>query len=315
MRFCYAHRRLSLYPESLDSWNLQPASYSDTFLAHIAAMGFDGVEVGIEVFDKIGGIERQVKEFGQRLADAGTPVVCIRSGGTLTEARHGPANQEKQLRAIRYAGWIGAEMVNGALSAPFRYPGKPGSSTGWSVAQDASRDARLSDYEALSRVYQHACDIAADYGVTLSVEVHQNSLVDNSWSALLLHKLVDRANFGINPDLGNIYWSYAVPEEETEAAIKALAPFAVYWHCKNLLRVYHPENERAIFLRVPLPAGEIDYRFAISAMAAAGYKGYMAIEGIQHGDQFYADSRSLEYAKTIWAAVQNPAQIPSMHTS
>ncbi|GIS30747.1 MAG: hypothetical protein Ct9H90mP2_11300 [Dehalococcoidia bacterium] len=35
-----------------------------------------------------------------------------------------------------------------------------------------------------------------------------------------------------------------------------------YWHCKNLQTVYHPENERSVFIRVPLQDGEIDYRYA-----------------------------------------------------
>src|SRR5262249_32274402 len=46
--------------------------------------------------------------------------------------------------------------------------------------------------------------------------------------------------------------------------------------------------------------GEIDYRFALSAMRAAGYKGFMAIEGASAGDQFHADQRSLAYAKAVW---------------
>jgi sugar phosphate isomerase/epimerase len=112
------------------------------------------------------------------------------------------------------------------------------------------------------------------------VEVHQNSLVDNAWSAQLIHGLVGRPNFGINPDLGNLYWTYDVPEESPEDCIRKLAPIAVYWHCKNLLRVYHPEMQRSVFLRVPLPDGEIDYRFALSAMRAAGYAGFVRQGGM-----------------------------------
>jgi hypothetical protein len=65
----------------------------------------------------------------------------------------------------------------------------------------------------------------------------------------------------------------------------------------------HPELGRSVFLRVPLPDGEIDYRFAVSAMREAGYAGYMAIEGAAAGDQFHADGKSLEYAKAVWAEV------------
>lgn len=162
----------------------------------------------------------------------------------------------------------------------------------------------LTQYEALAAACRAACDQAAAVGVSISVEVHQNSLVDNSWSAQLIHELVGRRNFGINPDLGNVYWTYDVPEESPEDCIRKLAPLSVYWHCKNLLRVYHPEMQRSVFLRVPLPDGEIDYRFALSAMRAAGYTGYMAIEGAATGDQFHADWASLAYARTVCAELE-----------
>lgn len=301
MRFCYAHRRFTLYPNHLNSWDLTPAAYTDEFLARVKEMGFDAFEVGIEVLDKTGGSESDVKGFANRLADFGLAIGCVRSGGTLVEAKNGPANRERQLRAIKFAGWAGAEVVNGAMSAPFRYPGKPGSSYGWPVSQDGSREQMMWTYEAIAPVLQEACDVAGEVGVNVSVEVHQNSPVDTSWSALLLHGLVDRKNFGVNPDLGNVLWCYDVPEEDTETTIKKLAPIANYWHCKNLHRINHPENERSVFLRVPLTDGEIDYRFAISAMADADYSGYMAIEGAWAGDQFYQDSKSIKYAKEIWA--------------
>ena len=48
--------------------------------------------------------------------------------------------------------------------------------------------------------------IAADQGVEISIEIHQNSIADNSWSALHLLELIDAPNVGVNPDLGNIYW-------------------------------------------------------------------------------------------------------------
>ena len=85
--------------------------------------------------------------------------------------------------------------------------------------------------------------------------------------------------------------------------MKEVAPISIYWHSKNLMRVNHPENNRTVFLRVPLPDGDVDYRYAISAMADAGFSGYMAIEGTQIGDQWEKDRRSIEYAKAIWAEV------------
>ena len=301
MKYCYANRRHVLYPDANDSWRAAPTAYTDEFLARINELGFDGIEIGIDVLEATGGDRQKVTGFTKRLAGAGVPAVSLRSGGSLTDGRYGLNNQERLAKAVKFAGWAGIGIVNGALSAPPRYPGKPGISPGWSKSQDASREASLADYRELAAALRKACDLGASDGVTISVEVHQNSIVDNSWSAIRTVEMVDRKNFGINPDLGNILWVYDVPEETCEAAIKALAPHSVYWHCKNLIRVNHPENERTVFLRVPISDGEIDYRFAISAMVAAKYGGYMAIEGVQSGDQFHLDGKSISYAKSVVA--------------
>jgi len=300
MRFCYAHRRFALYPQSVDSWNLSPENYTNDFLTKTKSLGFDAIEVGLEVMSQLG-TEQKVKEFTKNFNDHGLEVGCVRAGGTLHDAKNGPQNRARLDEAINYAGWSGAEAVNGAMSAPTRHPDLfPGAGSGYSESQDASRDTMLRVYEDLAPVFQSACAKASDVGTNITVEIHQNSPVDNSWSALLLHGLVDHPNFGINPDIGNILWTYDVPEEDFDSAIDAVAPVAKYWHCKNLHTVHHPENNRSVFVRVPLPDGEIDYRYAISAMHAAGYSGYMTIEGAWAGDQWAQDEKSIKYAKAIW---------------
>jgi sugar phosphate isomerase/epimerase len=50
---------------------------------------------------------------------------------------------------------------------------------------------------------------------------------------------------------------------------------------------------------VPLDDGDIDYRFAISAMVDAGYKGYLAVEGSNLGDQLTHDKRSADYVRGV----------------
>jgi sugar phosphate isomerase/epimerase len=88
-----------------------------------------------------------------------------------------------------------------------------------------------------------------------------------------------------------------------ESAIVAMAPRAKYWHCKNLKKVHLIDQRRAIYLRVPLPDGDIDYRFAISAMAAANYQGYLAVEGMREGDQLHGDGRGADYAREVLASL------------
>ncbi len=309
MRFCYAHRNFALYPQLLSYRDLKPEDYTPKFLSKVKQLGFDSLEVGVEVLERAGNDKSGVTQFSNKLADFELKVGAVRSGGSLIDARIARNNRERLLKAVDLAAWSGAQVVNGSISAPARYPGHPpgslpASSSGWPISQDSSRDARLWTFESLSRIYRKASEKAATAGVEISLEVHQNSPVDNSWSALMIHEMVDHPNFGINPDLGNILWNYDVPEESAEDTIRTLAPISNYWHCKNLVRVYHPENNRSVFIRVPLQDGEIDYRFAVAALADAGYSGYMAIEGAWGGDQWYADSQSIDYAKKLWAEVE-----------
>ena len=113
-----------------------------------------------------------------------------------------------------------------------------------------------------------------------------------------------RRTSSVNPDLGNIYWTYDIPEESCEDAIVALAQHVNYWHCKSLYRVHIPDLETAIYVQAPLPDGEIDYRFAIAALLDVNYDGYLAIEGIRDGDQFHQDGRSVAYVKSVLSDLQ-----------
>ena len=309
MRFCYANRRHTIFPISYEYTDLKPDDYTDAFLSKTKEIGFDALEIGLETFEYIGQ-RNELLDFSKRISDFGLRIGCLRSGGTLHDAKNGPKNIERLHKSINIAEIVGAEIVNGALSAPARLPGYPpgslpGSEKGWNISQASSRDSMLYTYDEIAKVYKHACDLAKDKNIVITAEVHQNSPVDNSWSAVLLNNKIDKENFGINPDLGNILWNYDIPEETFENAIDSMASISKYWHCKNLQTVYHPENNRSVFLRVPLPDGEIDYRYAISSLHDANYSGYMTIEGAWAGDQWHNDLKSLDYAKKIWNELES----------
>jgi sugar phosphate isomerase/epimerase len=304
VKIAYAFRANRFYPFNGRGVGneLPPAEHRAAYLRRVREMGVDGLELGIESF---GGPERvtetSARALARELADAGTPVACIRGGGGFASARAALASRGRIEANIRLAAWTGANLVNTTVSVGYRDTRQPGTLTGEPVSQGSSRMATAEDFERTARELATLGDMAAELGVTISIEIHQHSIVDNSWSALHLHKLINKPNVGINPDLGNIYWTYDIPEETSEAAIVALAPHAKYWHCKNLYRVYLPHDQRAVFLYAPLPDGDIDYRFAIAAMKEAGYDGYLAVEGIRHGDQLSKDARSVQYVRSILA--------------
>ena len=286
MKIAYAFRRGAFHPhQEIDL--LTDSADRRKYLAKVKEIGFDGIELGVS-----GGSDEAIDTLRRQLEDAGTPCVAIRGGG---------ANRERLADAVRFTAKIGAGVVNSTVTTPPASPGAKGTFRGENVSQGASRTASAEDYERTAKVISDVAPVAADLGVAISIEIHQNSIADNSESALRLLDLIDHPNVGVNPDLGNIYWTYDVPEESCEDAIVALAPLSNYWHCKNLYRVNIPELEFSAFLQAPLCDGEIDYRFAISAMLGAGYDGYLAIEGIRLGDQFYNDGKSVAYVKSLVA--------------
>ena len=299
MKLCYALRRGVFYPSQIDEFGtMPPREHRAAYLPLVRSMGFEGVEVGVdEAAD-----ERSARDLAAELSDAGLRAICVRAGGALAHPLSGPKARARMECAIRYASWLGAEVVNTAIVSPATHPDGPGSDRrGEQVSQGASRTASEQDFLNEAEHLRHAGQLAADAGVKISIEVHQGSIADNSTATLHLLDLVGLDSVGANPDLGNIYWHYEHPDETPEAAIVALAPRSVYWHCKNLRRLHIPELRHSFFDRVPLPDGDIDYRFAISAMRDAGYSGYLAVEGGQRGDQLTHDGRSADYVRRILA--------------
>ena len=300
MQLCYALRRGVFYPSARDAFGeMPPREHRPKYLALVKSFGFDGLEVPVATAE--GSADRSVaRELGDELRSAGLPAVCVRAGGPIAHPLAGEVARDRLRLGIQFAAWIGAGLVNTTFVTPPTHPGGPGHGRqGEQVSQGASRTAGEADFERTANHLRQLGRFAAELGVEIAVEVHQGSIADNSQAALRLLDLVGLDNVGVNPDLGNIYWHYEVPEETPEAAIVALAPRAKYWHCKNLRRIHIPELRRAFFQRVPLSDGDIDYRFAIAAMLDAGYRGYLAVEGAREGDQLTADGRSAEYVREL----------------
>ena len=306
MKIAYAFRRNIFYPFTggRGRTQLPEGKTLARYLGVVKEMGFDGLELGMDSFPTVEIDEASVKETARRLEDAGLPCVAVRAGGGFDNPSVAVENRRKLERAIEVAGWLGAGVVNTALVTPPKRELGGGSINGTPSPDPSSRSASQEDFERTARVLREAGALAGPAGLDITIEVHQRSIADNSWSTLHLLDATDSPYVHANPDLGNILWNYDEPEESMEQAIAALASRSRYWHCKNLYRVHVPEIDRSYFVRVPLPDGDIDYRFAISAMVDAGYDGYLAIEGGTAGDQIHQDRKSVEYVRGVVASLQ-----------
>ncbi|MCG9127015.1 sugar phosphate isomerase/epimerase [Candidatus Poribacteria bacterium] len=293
MKIAYAFRRCALFPYNGGGL---PSDLDNRlhFLKKTKEIGFDGIELPSMSLP-----ETEIDDLRKQIEDSGLTCAAVRGGGGAAYPLTALKNKQNMKNAVDFASKIGAKIVNSTVTTPPKDPNGKGTYRGEPVSQGSSRHAGTLDYERTADAISEVAIIAADKDVSISIEIHQNSIVDNSWSALHLLELIDASNVGINPDLGNIYWTYDIPEETCEDAIVALAQHVNYWHCKSLYRVHIPDLEKAIYVQVPLPDGEIDYRFAISALYNVDFDGYLAIEGVRDGDQFHQDGRSVAYVKSV----------------
>ena len=304
MKIAYAFRRSIYYPYGGNSRALPERDVRARLFGKIREIGFEAVELGVDMVGGPDAEEGPATELRRELEDYGTPCVAVRGGGGVSQPNVAAHSRLMLDKTVDVASWLGAGTVNVTTSTPPRNPDMAGAFVGEPISQGGSRMASADAFERTAAALREVGARAGALGIDVTIEVHQQSITDNSWSTLHILDLIDSPHVFANPDLGNIYWCYDIPEESTEEAIVALAPRSKYWHCKNLQRVHIPENEHSIFIRVPLPDGEIDYRFAISAMHDAGFDGYLAVEGMTQGDQITNDRRSLEYVKQLLSEIE-----------
>jgi sugar phosphate isomerase/epimerase len=288
------------YPQRGEGLVVPSGDLRRKYFAKVKTLGFEGIELGLDALGAAADSDEAATDLLHDLEEEGLPCVALRGGGNLVDSRFGPENEAQLPAALEMATKLKVGIVNLALAGPPSDPDAPGATYGETVSQGSSRQASLEDYDRTARILASFADSAAAVDVQLSIELHQRSIVDNSWTLLRLIDMIDRPNVGVNADAANTYWAYEEAEESFEDAITALAPHSNYWHCKNLTRLHIPELHRAIYTRVPIPYGDLDYRFAVSAMIDAGYDGMVGIEGLRVGDQLSGDTDSLNRLKSLF---------------
>ena len=275
-----------------------------------AAAGFSGCELSTAHQDFPGFSDGQLDAVAARLADTGLRAAAYNPGGFRLHGAGADA-------AARTGALVGSARIAARLGAPTINLTLPGPGTGGGSAAIPSeylvgaqrplgsgRGRPPSEFAALAPALGELADACAGEGISVALEIHQNSYIEDSGAALELLGRIDRPNVGLNPDLGNILWARAIPYESHEEAIERLAPHAVYVHMKNLRRVFVAGLDRAAFVRTSLlERGDIDWRWAISALDASGYRGFLTFEGdyAEGWDFRRAMERNAEYVSGLLA--------------
>ena len=132
---------------------------------------------------------------------------------------------------------------------------------------------------------------AVERGVALSIELHDDGLLDNACMCRRFIETINEPNAGANPDVGNICRDSQFPGD-WEHALQELAPLTNCWHVKNYRNG----------LAATLDCGDIDYRRAMQIMIGAGYAGWVSIES-RIGDFRETQSSAIGYLRRLEEAV------------
>ncbi len=259
--------------------------------------GFDGIEVGDWWFDFYQASADDMIRLKEEMESHGLELAGL---NCLRKCVSHPVVAERNRRDLRHAVEVACAarptVVSISLSLAPEASGTPDDRVrGLDVSPGGSAQATEAEFVEAATFLAELARIGAADGVHVAVELHHCSLADNSRSLLRLLDLADHPNLSANPDLGNLYWAYAVPEEPWHAAVERLVGRVRVWHVKNVQRVHVPEVGRAFFTHAALDVGDIDYRWALARFVAAGFDGYISIEGAGPGDVLAFAARGKEY--------------------
>ena len=239
-------------------------------IAGAAEAGFEGVEV--------------LTGWGAQHLEHDTPLAELRPAVAACE-RHNMqicglypnldyAEDEASRRAIadRLAGFC--ERAN-ALGAPFvKVPAGP-----------MREELPIEDNCQLAAEWiQPLADRAAEFDLSVVIEIHPNSAVETVERTVRVAELVERENFGVMHDAGNL--CYAGLDFGAES-VRAVAPWLKHVHIKDMRPPESGEDaEGKKMLPTQFGEGIVDHVPAFRALIEIGYAGFMTCESMANPDSW-----------------------------
>ncbi|WP_276256396.1 sugar phosphate isomerase/epimerase family protein [Halomontanus rarus] len=212
----------------------------------------------------------EVTALGERLDDLGLEVPCL---ATYTGNYAGKSESECEAELeeletfFEFARILDCDVVR-------HDPGEP-----------AIRTATDDDIERASAWYARAADRAAEYGLTLAIEIHARRLCETVASTERVLEAIDRENVGVIHDAGNMF---LVGEDFGADSVRRLGDDLVHVHVKDERRVDDPDAAGAFQLETDdgletfqprrLGEGAVDHAPLFDALAESGYDGAVTAE-------------------------------------
>ena len=264
--------------------------------------GYDGVEIWSGHF-KLETVEETLRE-AQRLGreiGVGAPVLNL-SGNVI-----GDDAEERRARVRRLVGVIercpeyGVELING-YAGSLIVDRKDWSKNGSAAATEEHHARAIEAYRVLGPAAERA-------GVTLTLEVHMNTIHDTAASAVRLLDAIDSPAVRANLDPGNM-WGVRRSEPPVDA-VSILGDRIAFVHFKNARRVSYMDV--GIDYDFTLKGGELDYYSIVSALVGAGFTGPYGLEWSGSGDPNVPSHEDIDYLRGLMRDVALDSALAATH--
>jgi len=238
------------------TWGM-PKVPVDEALAHLAGLGFDGVELTVipgytTELSKLDAVERsRIRQLLQK-HHLILPAIAAHSSLLSNDKETHAANMARLKGAVDLAvEWAQGDIIPAIDTTPGGRPEE------WDAVRDllVERTRELVEY-------------AQARNVTIAMEPHVGAVIDTPEKVLQLLELVDSPYLKVNFDISH----FNIQGLAIEETVAALAPHTVHTHVKDE-RGLVPDFE---FL---IPGeGNFDYVTYLKAMQAHGYDGFITVE-------------------------------------
>lgn len=243
----------------------------ETCIKNAASIGFDAVEIRFapphfNVQDN----NKTLKEKSDIIQNYGLEVAEIYTfiGGFSTKTNQ---ECEQEVESFRYqaeaAKLLGANMIKISPGGPNAFLAKP------------------EHFERSARWISKLANIAKAYNLRITLEIHNESLVEDITHALQLLQMIQEDSVGLIHDAGNMY---ITGEDYGEDSVKRLGSHLFHVHIKDVLRT---DDTKALdffynttfrgkegFRLTALNEGGVDHLPMLRALKKNNYQGYLSLE-------------------------------------
>ena len=250
--------------------------------------GYDGVEIWSGHFrlETVEETLREAQRLGRELG-IGTPVLNLSGNVIEDDAEERRARMKRLVEVIERCPDYGVDLINGYAGSLIV------DRTDW--ANNGSAAATEEHYERAIEAYRVLGPAAERAGVTITLEVHMNTIHDTAASAVRLLDAIGSPAVRANLDPGNM-WGVRTSEHPVDA-VGILGDRIAFVHFKNARRVgYIPVG---VDYDYTLKEGELDYYAIVSALVRAGFRGPYGLEWSGSGDPSVPTREDIEYLKGL----------------